>query len=167
MQQNISLTPICFAEIAEVGVLARSIWREHFTKIISEAQIEYMLEGRYTEADLVPYIDSTDRWFDVLRVDGVAAGFLRCIRTEPDEFKVEQIYLAQSQRGKGFGKYLLASAETRAQALSCRSIFLYVNRRNDEAIRAYRQFGFAIESEQVVDIGNGFVMDDYVMRKSL
>jgi len=167
MQDATTLEPLRISEITEVGELAKAIWREHFIKVISAAQIEYMLEGKYTEADLAPYIDSTDRWFDVLRVDDVASGFLRCSRRNQDELRVEQIYLAKSQRGKGMGKYLLAHAETRARELDCNSVCLSVNRGNEEALRAYRQFGFVVESEQVVDIGNGFVMDDYVMRKAL
>lgn len=167
MQDGASLEPLCYAEIDAIAVLARAIWREHFTKIISEAQIEYMLAGRYTEADLAPYIDGTDRWFDVLRVGGAAVGFLRCMRTGPDELKIEQIYLENSQRGKGLGKTMLAHAEARARRLGCSHLSLFVNRRNDEAIRAYRHSGFVVAEEKLVDIGNGFVMDDYVMTKPL
>ena len=167
MQSTITLEPIRHSEINEIGNLARAIWREHFVKIISAAQIEHMLVGRYTEADLAPYIGGADRWFDVLRVAGEASGFLRCLRTSADELKIEQIYLTKAQRGKGLGTLMLAHAEARARELGCRSMVLLVNRRNDDAIRAYRQSGFVVKEEQLVDIGNGFVMDDYLMQKTL
>jgi ribosomal protein S18 acetylase RimI-like enzyme len=37
-----------------------------------------------------------------------------------------------------------------------------VNRNNVGAIGAYERLGFLRTGEQVVDIGHGFVMDDYV-----
>jgi len=36
-----------------------------------------------------------------------------------------------------------------------------------QAIRAYERYGLAIREAVVVDIGNGFVMDDYVMALNL
>ena len=38
-----------------------------------------------------------------------------------------------------------------------------VNKRNQQALGAYRRYGFVIREEVVVDIGGGFVMDDYIM----
>jgi len=34
-------------------------------------------------------------------------------------------------------------------------------------VRAYEKHGFAIRESVVVDIGGGFVMDDFVMARSL
>ena len=42
-----------------------------------------------------------------------------------------------------------------------------MNKHNAGAIAAYRRLGFAMREEVVVDIGNGYVMDDYVMAKAL
>ena len=42
-----------------------------------------------------------------------------------------------------------------------------MNKHNAAAIAAYRNCGFVTREEVVVDIGNGFVMDDYVMAKPL
>jgi ribosomal protein S18 acetylase RimI-like enzyme len=46
-------------------------------------------------------------------------------------------------------------------------LILQVNKRNEKAIKLYRRAGFAVREEIVVDIGGGFVMDDYVMEKRL
>jgi ribosomal protein S18 acetylase RimI-like enzyme len=45
-------------------------------------------------------------------------------------------------------------------------LFLNVNKYNS-AIQFYHKIGFEIAKEEVIDIGNGFVMDDYVMEKQL
>ncbi len=42
-----------------------------------------------------------------------------------------------------------------------------VNKYNDRSINAYKRMGFAVVEEAVVDIGGGFIMDDYKMVKDL
>ena len=48
-----------------------------------------------------------------------------------------------------------------------RTLVLGVNKRNAKAIQAYRRNGFTVREEFVLDIGNGFVMDDYLFEKKL
>jgi hypothetical protein len=43
---------------------------------------------------------------------------------------------------------------------------LNVNKYNS-AQDFYKKLGFCIDYEEVIDIGNGYVMDDYVMEKEL
>jgi hypothetical protein len=44
---------------------------------------------------------------------------------------------------------------------------LQVYKRNLSAIAVYRACGFTIREAIVLDIGQGYVMDDYVMEKAL
>jgi hypothetical protein len=46
------------------------------------------------------------------------------------------------------------------------SIYLNVNKHNS-AVEFYLKKGFIKDREMVLDIGNGYVMDDYVMRLML
>ncbi len=46
-----------------------------------------------------------------------------------------------------------------------RTLWLQVNKRNTDAIGFYRSAGFEVIREAVMDIGGGFVMDDYLMAK--
>jgi len=46
-------------------------------------------------------------------------------------------------------------------------IWLTVNRNNDSSIKTYENLGFTITTTKVADIGAGFVMDDYIMEKSI
>jgi ribosomal protein S18 acetylase RimI-like enzyme len=62
---------------------------------------------------------------------------------------------------------MLGHVERRALDRGSRTLILQVNKRNEKAIKLYRRSGFAIREEVVVDIGGGFVMDDYVMAKRL
>ena len=162
-----TLEPLRISDLPEVGELARAIWRQHYTSIISSAQIEYMLRNKYTPTDLEPYVDSPDRWFDILRVQGTPSGFLRTARASQDEFRLEEIYVVKDLRGKGYGKLLLDRAESLAREQRCKSMFLSVNRANAGSIAAYLRNGFIVRESKVFDIGHGFVMDDHIMEKSL
>jgi ribosomal protein S18 acetylase RimI-like enzyme len=65
------------------------------------------------------------------------------------------------------GSRLIARVEAAAAAESLPALILNVNKNNVQAIRAYEANGFAIRDAVVVDIGGGYVMDDYVMAKRL
>lgn len=58
-------------------------------------------------------------------------------------------------------------ALARAKALACGALILAVNKNNEAAITAYRRFGFVLRAESKVDIGAGFVVDDFIMARSL
>ena len=43
---------------------------------------------------------------------------------------------------------------------------LWVLRDNESARRFYEKLGFKNVGEQITDVGNGFVMDDFLMEKN-
>ena len=83
------------------------------------------------------------------------------------EFKLHKLYLQPEWHGYGLGSRLLQHVEHEVRASGGRGLVLSVNKRNARAIAAYKRNGFIIAQSVVTDIGNGFVMDDYVMAKDL
>ena len=127
-----------------------------------------MLGGRFTPANLERYLESTDRRMFVLRRSGQAIGYCSYARTdEPNELKLEQLYLLPALHGQGLGRLMLEHVETDALRPGCEVLMLQVNKQNAVAIDVYRRAGFTVRKEVVVDIGNGFVMDDFIMEKRL
>ena len=57
--------------------------------------------------------------------------------------------------------------EDKAKKYHCKIIRLTVNKNNTNSISAYEKLGFINKGGVVKDIGNGFVMDDYKMEKTL
>lgn len=47
------------------------------------------------------------------------------------------------------------------------ALYLTVNRENAGSIAAYLAMGFRKVREQVTDIGEGYVMDDFIMEKAV
>jgi diamine N-acetyltransferase len=62
---------------------------------------------------------------------------------------------------------LLQRAMQHAARAGARRLILRVNRHNRVALSAYAKFGFRVYAEDVLDIGNGFVMDDFLMELQL
>ncbi len=69
-------------------------------------------------------------------------------------------------QGKNVGSSLLSFIEKEATKELQQAIFLNVNKMNT-AIGFYKRHGFSITKEVIIDIGNGFVMDDFIMQKEL
>jgi ribosomal protein S18 acetylase RimI-like enzyme len=164
------LQPLREGDFATLTALAETIWRQHYTPIIGNAQVEYMLAGRYTAERLRAYIGAENRWMDILFLGAEAVGYCSYSRSAPagpQEMKLEQLYLRADQRGKGLGGFMLRHVEARAREQGQSSLMLTVNKHNEDSIAIYRKAGFTVREEAVFDIGNGFVMDDYVMVKEL
>jgi diamine N-acetyltransferase len=156
------------ADFETLAQLAETIWRAHYSNIITGAQIDYMLADRYAPEKLRLYLDADDRWLMLLRLDNKAAGYCSYALTEnPGEMKLEQLYLLPELHGQGLGKLMLNHVEEQARARGRSTLVLQVNKRNDIAVAFYRKAGFTVREEAVFDIGGGFVMDDYVMEKAL
>lgn len=145
--------------------LAEVVWRAHYPGIISQHQIDYMLKRMY---DL-----------EVLRrelVEGIC--YLRAVEkgellgfasygSAADEMKLHKLYVHPQHQRRGLGGALLRQVERASRDRGFVTLMLTVNKRNTAAIAAYRKHGFHIRESAIVDIGGGFVMDDYVMAKAL
>lgn len=161
-----AITSVTAADFGTVAALAETIWRSHYPTMISMAQIDFMLAGRYTPERLSRYLDAADCWLELLTVDGVAVGYCSYALTDTaQEMKLQELYLLPDYRGCGLGSFMLRHVETQARRRGCTALILTVNKGNTDAIAVYRHAGFNVREEAVFDIGNGFVMDDYVMVK--
>ena len=165
---NVLITPLGTADVDPVAALARRIWQQTYLGIISQAQIDFMLEQRYHRQRLLDELTMPDLWWDQLRVDGQLAGFSSCLRIAGGtEMKLDKIYVDPGRQRMGLGARLIEHAAGRALVLGCCTLILAVNKRNQAAIAAYRKHGFAVRESVCVDIGKGFVMDDFIMAKPL
>jgi diamine N-acetyltransferase len=168
MHQDIRLDPLTENDFDTVAQLADTIWRSHYVSMISMTQIDYMLSGRYVPERLRNYVASDERWLWLLRVDSMPAGYCSCsLGEETDAMKLEQLYLLADYKGQGLGGRMLRHVEAKSVAVERTRLYLTVNKGNTDSIAIYRKSGFVVREEAVFDIGNGYVMDDYVMEKQL
>ena len=102
-----------------------------------------------------------------VRECGKLCGYIG-IKPEDDEhFFLSKLYLCADKRGKGIASAMLNRVFDEARKSGKSTVYLTVNRHNDHAVDVYRKTGFIITRQSVADIGNGFVMDDYIMEYKL
>jgi len=171
MRQNkpsVKIVPATAADLPAISRLAGVIWRAHYPSIISTEQIDYMLGKMYALETLREEISIRKIRYEQLFVSDELIGFAAYGPAEqPDVFKLHKIYLHPAWHGRGFGSLLLEHCENEVRRRGAKKLFLTVNKQNTKAIAAYQRNGFAITESLVTNIGNGFVMDDFVMTKEL
>jgi len=167
-ERSVELRPACREDLPAVQRLAHVIWHAHYPGIIAAAQIDYMLARGYALDALAAFLDRPDRGLEVALIAGEPAGFAAWYVTDdPGEVKLDKLYVLQSHQRHGLGRRLIDRIADFARAAGATTLILNVNKHNAQAIRAYERHGFAIRAAVVNDIGNGFVMDDYVMARLL
>lgn len=157
------------AGINNVSALAETIWFEYFPNIISIQQIEYMLDKFLSQKAISEQI-SQGTSFYIVKKDRELVGFI-AIRVDDSSGRrrlfLSKLYLEKFHRGGGIASRMFAFVKEQAAERNCDSVFLTVNKINSHAINVYYHWGFKKEKDLVTDIGNGFVMDDYVMSLDL
>ncbi|MRD73458.1 GNAT family N-acetyltransferase [Rhodocyclus tenuis] len=182
---SITLSPMRADDIAAVARLARVVWQVTYRDIITQAQIDYMLDERYAAPRLLAELASDAHWWDLAREASPALGaaatpdaagapggtllaFAATQRSsQPGELKLDKLYVDPAQQRRGIGGALIARAVARTRDLGCHTLILAVNKNNAPAIAAYGKHGFAVRESVRVDIGHGFVMDDFIMARSV
>ncbi len=166
MTEHIAVGPLALDEAEAVATLARTIWHAHYPGIIGIEQIDYMLAERYKPALIRQTLARGDRWL-AARAAGALLGFAHGYALMDGDYKLDKLYVHPDYQRHGIGQLLMALMIEHARRHGARRMVLRVNRRNAQAVAAYRKYGFEILVPIVEDIGAGFVMDDYVMTKSL
>lgn len=145
--------------------LATVIWEEHYIPIIGAEQVSYMLDKFQSAAAMRRQIDEGYEYF-ILREIAEPVGYLAFEKRGKDLF-LSKIYVLKEHREKKIGKRAMDFVQSRARAMGCSRISLTVNKNNDKSLLAYKSMGFLCERALVMDIGNGFVMDDFLLYKPL
>jgi GNAT superfamily N-acetyltransferase len=155
------------SEIASIAALASEIWWEHFTPIIGQAQVNYMLEQFQSPPSIRKQIDSGHLYF-LAQQKNRSIGYAGLIPdNEKHTAQLSKFYLLQQMRGQGLGRELMHYIETLCQNRQITRIWLTVNRHNAAPIAAYKKMGFIRTDQIIQDIGAGYVMDDFIMEKQL
>ncbi|MDD5296974.1 MAG: GNAT family N-acetyltransferase [Rhodocyclaceae bacterium] len=155
-------------EVEAIGALARVIWQAAYLDMIGQGQIDYMLAQRYGAERMREELARPDIWWRQILVDGQRLGFYACQTGEkPGELKLDKLYVHPGHQRRGLGGRLLAHASELARGQGCHTLVLAVHKGNAPAIAAYKKHGFAIREPIYIDIGGGYVMDDYLMEKRL
>ena len=156
------------ADIPVIRQIAHRTWPVTFAGILTAAQLDYMLDWMYSPPSLQRQMTELDHRFLLADLDGQPAGFCAYelnYQAAP-ETRIHKIYLLPEAQGRGLGRALFDFVRELALEARQKALILNVNREN-RAVEFYRHYGFAVIGTEDIDIGEGFFMNDYVMRLAL
>jgi GNAT superfamily N-acetyltransferase len=167
MSDAIQFVPVTTAQQFDVVAgLAHEIWYEYYVPLIGLAQVDYMVSKFQSSGAMAGQMREGYEYYLAQR-DGRPIGYC-AVQPQPAESSLflSKLYLLRDARGAGTGRVCMEFIEQLARRRGLTLLWLTVNKGNP-AVRAYERLGFRIAADLVMDIGGGFVMDDYRMEKSL
>jgi len=143
--------------------LAYRIWPDTYGATHTKEELDYMLNKFYSLTSLEEQLGK-GHIFVLAEENDTFVGFVayEFFSEDTNSTKIHKLYVLPQTQGKGIGKGLVDYVRKEAIINKNEKLFLNVNKLN-KAKDFYHRYGFTITKDIVIDIGEGFVMDDYVM----
>lgn len=158
--QDIKLRAASEQDLGTITGLARTVWNQHYPGIITQQQIDYMLGRMYSPESLRSQMTEQGHQFFLILLGGKETGFLSVSPEDGQTWFLNKFYIDQHVAGQGLGTRALEAIITLLRPSVMR---LTVNRQNFKSVNFYFKNGFRIERVADFDIGEGYVMNDFVM----
>ena len=144
-------------EINDIVTISSIVWPFTYKNILSNDQIKYMLNLFLSPKAIKKSMKDGYRYLLLLSEDKNKMGYVS-FKFDDDGIYISKIYLLPNFQHKGILENVIKNL-----SYFGKTITLNVNKHNTAAIKAYEKYGFKKIKSVVNDIGNGYVMDDYVM----
>ena len=153
-------------DIKTIQEITNITWPITYGEILSKEQLDYMLGLFYSEEALAKQIENKEQLFYLILDSESIIGFIGIEHNYKNEAitKIHKIYLLPETQGKGIGKKVFDEIQKMALENNSKGLLLNVNRYNT-ALGFYKKIGFEVVEEVNIEIGNGYLMEDYVMGK--
>ena len=149
-------------QLKTLAETANTVWHEFFPCILTEGQIDYMVEKFQSYDAMKEQMENAGYEYYFITSDDKILGYTG-IKKEEDRLFLSKLYLLKENRGKGYASTAFEHLIKYCKENGLKSIYLTVNKHNEHTIAVYKKKGFEVIDTQVADIGNGYVMDDYIM----
>ncbi len=156
-------------DIATLAALADEIWHEYYlTELLTMEQIDYMVEQFQSPRAITDQVRNQGYRYYFMRTEGgINVGYVGVHNDSDGRLFLSKLYIHGDHRGHGHARHAFRFIESIAREDGMRAIWLTVNRYNDNSVQVYLHNGFFISGERVHDIGRGFVMDDFLLEKTI
>ncbi len=151
-----------------IQYIVNTTWPVAYGEILSKEQLDYMINWLYSLEKLNDDVEHGHNYYLAKDDQDQPLGFIDIMHHFENQpvSKLHKIYLLPETQGKGIGRLLIEKAEALARENGSEVLRLNVNRHN-VAQHFYKKMGFEIAKSEDIDIGNGYLMEDYVMQKEL
>ncbi|MGE6355101.1 GNAT family N-acetyltransferase [Flavobacterium sp. NPDC079362] len=164
----ITISEVTINDIKQIQNIVNITWPITYGEILSKEQLDYMLGLFYSTEALTEQYNKKVQLFYMIDEDEANIGFIGIEHNYNGQAatKIHKIYLLPETQGKGIGKKVVDEIEKLAKNNNSKALLLNVNRFNT-ALGFYKKIGFEVAQEVDIEIGNGYLMEDYVMEKKL
>lgn len=164
----ITITAATIHDIKQIQNIVNITWPITYGEILSKEQLDYMLGLFYSTEALKEQYNKKKQLFYMIDEDETNIGFIGIEHNYNGETvtKIHKIYLLPETQGKGIGKKVIDEIGKLALENNSKALLLNVNRFNS-ALGFYKKIGFEVKEEVDIEIGNSYLMEDYVMEKKL
>ena len=157
---NLTIKKADTSDVDLIYALANRIWKLHYPSIISNDQIDYMLDLIYSQ-DALKQQMLEGQQFLIAYCDQLPIGYISYSYKPDGYYFLHKFYLDSEKRRNGIGSFFFN--QTFNGFVDLKTIRLTVNRQNYKAINFYFKQGFMIEEVKDFDIGNSYEMNDFIM----
>jgi ribosomal protein S18 acetylase RimI-like enzyme len=140
--------------------LAQEIWQAYYPPLIGQAQVDYMLNQFQSLSAITLDIHQGMQYYLIQRGEMVL-GYC-ALQPQGMHWYVSKLYILPQYHHQGIGSRAVNFMAKKALPLPLRlRVYKY-----NPALRFYQKQGFRVIGPVTTDIGNGFVMDDFVMERA-
>ena len=130
------------------------LWLKTYGEILPREQILFLVDKFFSKEGLRYYVE---QGYQYRKIDDV--GVVVFVERENETY-MDKLYLLPCARGKGYPAFVFDEL-----AKSGKDVALSVNQANARALKCYIKNGFEVERAVDVDLGNGMVNHDFLMRR--
>lgn len=159
-ESHLKLKAATIEELDLIAELADKIWNAHYVPIIGQAQVDYMLKRMYSRQSLEEQLTQKRHRFYLVALEEDIPGFVSVHREQNNDWFLNKFYILPHKAARGLGTQVL---EALKELLQPDKITLTVNRQNYKSVNFYFKNNFKISCVADFDIGDGYVMNDFVM----
>jgi ribosomal protein S18 acetylase RimI-like enzyme len=159
---SLSLIKASIQDAQVIREIAFDVWQKHYPAIIGQEQTDYMLNEKYAISQLQHQIEHTTYNYWLIQEDDKTLGFIASSLVDENQAFIDKFYIRFEARGNKIGERAFSAWKSLFPYLKFTR--LQVNRQNFTAINFYFKIGFTIEKVADFDIGNGYFMNDFIMR---
>lgn len=154
-------------DLPVVQKIAHDTWPATYGALMSEEQFTFMIDWMYSLKSLEEQFNQGQIFILAIEA-GQCYGFASYELNyhHSPKTKIHKLYVLPSSQGKGVGKLLIQEIKDAALAHHHAALILNVKRDN-KALDFYNRIGFTITDTVDIDIGHGFMMQDYVMEMNI
>jgi ribosomal protein S18 acetylase RimI-like enzyme len=167
MAKSVEIRLATAADFFTIESIARQTWPEAYGAILTSDQLDYMLDLFYCNEALNQDVTQKNHVYFMAFLEGKAVGFAGIEHQYlPNTTKLHKLYVLPHFQRQNLGIQLLDFVSEIALEAGCSVLTLNVNRYNS-AKKFYKKNGFTVVKSEDIELEHGYLMEDYVLVKSL